>query len=150
MAFGDYLFREQGFTGDESNYYAPENSYLDTVLDRRTGNPISLSTVCLLLARRLRLPMTGIGLPGHFVCRYQSAEEEVYLDAFNRGRLLTRADCIQHLVQTGHGAGDGFLTPATSRRILLRMCSNLHQIYQQIERPAETARMQRYLVALAK
>ncbi len=145
-----YLFNELEFTPNEANYYDPENSFLNRVIDNRTGNPISLCTIYLLLARRLKLPITGIGLPGHFVCRYQTSTAEIYIDAFNRGKLLTKADCIKYLLHTHHGLEEGYLAPVTPRRILLRMCANLHQIYLHNEQAEETARFQRYLVALAK
>ncbi len=146
----DYLFRELGFVGNEENYYDPENSYINCVLDRRTGNPISLSLVYLFVARRLKLPMTGIGLPGHFICRYQTSKREVYMDAFNRGKLLSKADCIKYLLHTNHSLQEGHLVPVSARRILLRICANLHQIYTQLEAREEISRLQRYLVALAK
>jgi regulator of sirC expression with transglutaminase-like and TPR domain len=145
-----YLFGELGFQGNELNYYEADNSYLNRVLDRRTGNPISLCLLFVLIARRLRLPLTGIGMPGHFLCRYQSPTEEIYIDAFNQGRLLSKADCIRYLVQTSQGFQAGFLAPAPPRRILLRICSNLHQIHQQLKQPDEAERFKRYLVALAK
>jgi regulator of sirC expression with transglutaminase-like and TPR domain len=149
-AFNHYLFSELGFTGNEANYYDPDNSYLNRVIDHRTGNPISLCLVYLLLARRLRLPIAGIGLPGHFVCRYQSTSVEIYLDVFNRGKLLTKADCINYLVQANFSVRDDYLAPITSRRLLLRICANLHQIYLQLELAEEATRLQRYLVALAR
>lgn len=145
-----YLFNELRFSPNEANYYDPDNSYLNRVMDKRTGNPISLCTVYLLLGRRLKLPITGIGLPGHFVCRYQTSTAEIYVDAFNRGKLLTKADCIKYLLHTHHGLEEGYLAPVTPRRMLLRMCANLHQIYLHNELADETARFQRYLVALAK
>jgi regulator of sirC expression with transglutaminase-like and TPR domain len=145
-----YLFRELEFAPNEANYYDPENSFLNRVIDNRSGNPISLCTIYLLVARRLKLPITGIGLPGHFVCRYQTSTTEIYIDAFNRGKLLTKADCIKYLLHTHHGLEEGYLAPVTPRRMLLRMCANLHQIYLHNEQAEETARFQRYLVALAK
>src|SRR5208282_4856647 len=66
----DYLFRELHFSGDEQNFSDPQNIYFNLVLDRRVGNPISLSLLYLLIARRLRLPMVGVGLSGDFLCRY--------------------------------------------------------------------------------
>jgi regulator of sirC expression with transglutaminase-like and TPR domain len=149
-AINDYLFQQLGFYGNEENYYEPENSYINCVLDRRTGNPISLSLIYLFVARRLKLPMTGIGLPGHFICRYQDSQSELYIDAFNRGKLLSKADCIKYLLHTNHSLQEGHLAPVTSRRILLRICANLHQIYTQLEAREEISRLQRYLVALAK
>jgi regulator of sirC expression with transglutaminase-like and TPR domain len=145
-----YLFGNLRFTGNEDNYYDPENSYLNRVIDRRTGNPISLCLLYLFICKRLGLPVAGIGLPGHFVCRFQSPTREVYIDAFNRGKLLTKADCIKFLHHTNHTLQEGHLMPLSSRRILLRICANLHQIYTQMELPAEVERFQRYLVALAK
>jgi len=149
-AINNYLFHELNFAPNEANYYDPENSFLNRVIDHRTGNPISLCTVYLLLARRLKLPVTGIGLPGHFVCRYQTSTAEIYIDAFNRGKLLTKADCIKYLLHTHHGLEEGYLAPVTPRRMLLRMCANLHQIHLHNEQSEDTARFQRYLVALAK
>jgi regulator of sirC expression with transglutaminase-like and TPR domain len=145
-----YLFEELGFRGNEEDYYDPANSYLNQVCDRRKGNPVSLCMLYLFVARRLQLPVTGIGMPGHFLCRYQSATEELYIDAFNRGKLLTKPDCIKYLMHSSAGLQEGFLAPVTPRRILLRVCSNLHQIYAQLNQSAETAQFQRYIVALAK
>lgn len=146
----DYLFNELSFTGNEQNYYDPENSYLNRVLDRRTGNPISLCLLYLLIARRLHLPVVGVGLPGHFICRFQSSSDEIYIDAFNHGRQLTKADCIHHLVRGHYDITDDYLSPVSPRRMFLRMCRNLHQIYLQLEMPEAATRFQRYLVALGK
>ena len=146
----DYLFRELKFTGDEHNFYDPDNSYFNRVMDRRLGNPISLSLVYLLVARRLRLPMAGIGLPGHFLCRYQSTRSEVFVDAFRAGCLMTKADCIKRVLQLRQRFDESCLAPVSSRRILLRICANLHQIYTQRKSAEQVERLQRYLIALAK
>ena len=145
-----YLFGDLGFTGNEANYYDPENSYLNRVLDRRTGNPISLCLAYLLLARRLRLPVAGIGLPGHFICRYQSSAGDIYVDVFNRGKLLTKADCVQYLIQGSFSLQEDYLAPLTPRRLLRRSCGNVHQIYQQLGLAEEATRLQRYCVALSR
>ena len=146
----DYLFTELRITGNEQNYYDPDNSYLNRVLDRRTGNPITLCLIYVLLARRLSLPISGIGLPGRFICRYQTSSEEIYVDAFAGGTLLTKADCVQYLLNTSFSVRDDYLSPVTPRRFLLRVCANLHQIYLQSGRDERTIRMQRYIVALAR
>jgi regulator of sirC expression with transglutaminase-like and TPR domain len=146
----EYLFRELKFTGDEQNFYDPENSYINRVLDRKMGNPISLSLVYLLIARRLHLPMVGIGLPGHFLVRFQTSRAEVYVDAFRGGRLLSKVDCIKNVVQMRQRFDESCLVPVSARRILLRICANLHQIYTQRKSPGQIERLQRYLVALAK
>jgi regulator of sirC expression with transglutaminase-like and TPR domain len=145
-----YLFGELGFTGNPHYGDHPENGYLNRVVDRRTGNPISLCAIYQFVARRLHLPVAGIGLPGHFICRYQSSRAEVYIDAFRGGKFWTKGDCIRYLIQTNHGLQEGYLAPVTPRRMLLRMCANLHQTYSQLEMVEEATRVQRYLVALAK
>jgi regulator of sirC expression with transglutaminase-like and TPR domain len=138
------LFRQVGFKGNETNYYDPDNSYLNRVMDRRLGNPISLCTVVLLIARRLGLPFSGIGLPSHFLCRYQSATRQLYLDAFHGGRLLSRSDCIAFVNQLGRPFDEGFLQPVTPRRMLQRMCTNLEHAYEALEFRADLGRVHRY------
>jgi regulator of sirC expression with transglutaminase-like and TPR domain len=148
--FNDYLFKNLGFTGLEGAGNNPENCYFNRVIDRRTGNAISLCVIYLLLARRLNLPVTGVALPGHFICRFQSPTREIYIDVFRGGKFWTKADCIRHLLMTHHGVRDGYLTPISHRRIILRICALLHQTYAHLEMAEEAARIQRYLVALAK
>jgi regulator of sirC expression with transglutaminase-like and TPR domain len=145
-----YLFHEVGFRGNSTDYYDPENNYLTCALDRRTANPITLSCVYLLISRRLTLPVVGVGLPGHFVCRYQTAASEIYIDAFNGGRLLTRADCIQHLNRFNFSVRDEYLSPVSPRRMLMRMLNNLLQVHQQRGDGEETERIRGYLLALAR
>jgi regulator of sirC expression with transglutaminase-like and TPR domain len=146
----EYIFQELGYAGNNENYYDPENSYLNRVVDRRTGNPINLCLIYILIARRLRLPITGIGLPGHFICRYQSTAAEIYIDAFNGGKFLTKADCVQYLVHGNFSLREDYLAPITPRKLLHRICANLHQIYLHLKLGEETTRLQRYLVALGR
>jgi regulator of sirC expression with transglutaminase-like and TPR domain len=148
--FNSYLFRELGFSGNTAHYYEADNSYLNRVLDRRTGNPITLTLLYMLLARRLNLPVVGIGLPGHFICRYQSTSREIYIDPFNDGQLLDKADCVRYLQNGNYSLNDDFLAPVSARRMFLRICGNLHQIYVGSGKPADAARFQHYLVALAR
>ena len=146
----EFVFIKQEFCGNESNYYDPENSYLNRVMDRKKGNPINLCLLYLLLARRLNLPMTGIGLPGHFICRFQDASEAFYIDVFNQGRILTKTDCIHYLIQTPSGYRRDFLAPMASRRILMRICANLHLIYIRMHAAEESKRLHSYVVALSR
>ena len=145
-----YLFEELGFSGNNLDYYDPENSYLNRVIDRRTGNPINLCLVYLLLARRLHLPVAGIGLPRHFVCRLQTSTGDLYIDVFNGGKILTKANCIQYLLEANFSVRDDYLAPVSSRRFLLRVCANLHQIYLHLKLAEEATRLQRYIVALGR
>ncbi len=118
--------------GNEDDYYDPENSYLNRVLDRGLGIPISLSSVWLEVARRLKWPVTGLGLPGHFIIRFDDDEHFVLVDPFRAGRTLTVDDCHQILDYHFEGRvpfSPAFLRPVNVRLILVRMLSNLRSIY---------------------
>ncbi len=144
------LFGELGFRGNEEGFYEPGNGYLNVVMDRRLGIPISLSVVYLFVCRRLSLPVTGIGMPGHFLCRYQTPREEHYIDAYNGGALLPRAECLKRLKQGAVEYDEGAVLPISPRRILQRTIANLHLIHKQRRDRADAERLQRYLVALAR
>lgn len=146
----EFLFERLGFSGDDHYGSDPENCYLNRVVDKRSGNPIGLCVIYLLLARRLGLPITGIGLPGHFICRYQSSTVELYIDCFRKGVFLTKGDCVKYLLQANYGIGEKFLTPLSSRRILARICNNLAATYAHLELDDEAARVQRYVASLTR
>jgi regulator of sirC expression with transglutaminase-like and TPR domain len=149
-AINTVLFDELGFRGNEQDYYNPANSYLDRVMDRRLGIPISLSVLYMFLARRVRLPVVGIGMPGHFLSRYQTPTEEFYIDAFHGGKLLSRIDCKKRLVELAVEYDERHLAPISPRRVLQRMIANLHLIHKERKHRPEAERLERYLVALAR
>lgn len=125
-ALNQYFFEDLGFAGNEDGYYDPDNSYINQVLDRRLGIPISLSAVYLLIARRLRIPVVGIGMPGHFLLQYN---DSLFIDPFHKGRLLNRGECVQFLMNNGFGFHPVYLSPTPTRFMLVRMLTNLIQIY---------------------
>src|SRR5262245_62077591 len=88
-----YLFHEMGFRGNQPHYYDPRNSYLNQVIDRRTGIPISLAAVAMAIGQRAGLEVVGVGLPGHFVAKAVNGNQAVLFDPFHGGRLLTPEDC---------------------------------------------------------
>jgi regulator of sirC expression with transglutaminase-like and TPR domain len=122
-----HLFGDLGFAGDEDDYYDPRNSYLDTVLDRRVGIPITLSVLLMEVGRRLGVPLDGVSMPGHFLVR-DKVDPDVFVDPFARGRELDRrgAQLRFHAVQ-GPGAvfDPAFLEPVGRRAIVARMLANL-------------------------
>lgn len=131
-ALNDYLFGDLKFTGNTEAYYDPRNSFLNEVLDRRTGIPITLSTVYLEVGWRLGLPLHGVGFPGHFLVKYSAGKEEIILDPFHRGSILTEEECQTRLDQVYDGRvhfRPGFLAAATKRQILTRILANLKGIY---------------------
>ena len=150
LALNQVLFGELGFRGNSDDYHDPANSYVNRVMDRRRGIPISLSAVYLFVGRRLGLPVAGIGMPGHFLCRYQTSREEIYIDAFNGGKLLDRADCKRRIEALAVEHDDSHLAPVTSRRMLQRMIANLHLLHKEKKQRAEAERLQRHLVALSR
>ena len=123
------LFRKERFRGNWDNYFDPQNSYLNCVLDRRLGIPISLSVLYLLVARRLKIPVQGVGIPGHFMLKYLDQETELYVDPFNDGRFMSRAECIQSIVEAGYPYQADFMEGVGPREILARMLRNLILIY---------------------
>jgi regulator of sirC expression with transglutaminase-like and TPR domain len=124
-----YLFTEKGFHGNTVHYYDPDNSYLTRVLDRRVGIPITLSALYLLLARRLDLPIVGIGMPSHFLVQCEVPGHDLFIDPFNGGQLLTKAECAAFLINSGYGFKEQYLQPATDQEMLVRMMRNLIYIY---------------------
>ncbi len=130
-AVTDLLFGVIGFAGNRDDYYDPNNSYLHQVLDRRLGIPITLSLLCIEVGRRAGVPVLGIGMPGHFLVRHRD-EENYFVDAFNGGLLMNRAECGAVLRQAaGEDARleEHHLNPVTPREILARVLRNLKAIY---------------------
>jgi regulator of sirC expression with transglutaminase-like and TPR domain len=127
-----YLFVDQGFTGNVSDYYDPDNSFLNKVLERRTGLPIALSVLGIEVGRRLGIRLQGVSLPGHFLLRHQGDGPPVYVDAFGGGRLLDREGCIERF-HAVNGLNtpfvDSYLDPVGSLAILGRMLQNLRAVY---------------------
>jgi regulator of sirC expression with transglutaminase-like and TPR domain len=131
-AANEILFDVLQFRGNEEDYYDPRNSCLNSVLMRRLGIPISLSVVYIEVARRLGRPVYGVGLPGHFIVAYEDAEARYWVDPFNRGRILSFADCCALAKQNASvdlRSNPALLAPVHKRQILVRMLSNLKAIY---------------------
>jgi regulator of sirC expression with transglutaminase-like and TPR domain len=148
-ALSRYLFTEQGFRGNSKNYYEADNTYLNRVLDRRKGIPISLSTVYLLVSQRLQLPAFGIGMPGHFLVKFESDRYKVFVDCFNAGALLSEKDCARFLRQAGYGFEERFLQKSTPCSILVRTLKNLIAVYHRLDQPVREARLTRFVEILA-
>jgi len=131
-ALNHFLFAEQGFRGNRDDYYDPRNSYLNEVLERRLGIPISLSLVYLAVAERAGIEAAGISFPGHFLLKCSGGEGELVVDAF-AGTTLEAAECQRRLTAA---AGRPIsldpaihLRAASRREILVRMLTNLKQIF---------------------
>ena len=132
----EFLHVREGFRGNEENYYDPGNSYLNVVLEERKGIPITLSLAYMEVARRLGLVFEGIGLPGHLVIRTGPPEDELYVDPFNGGQVMSRTDCDRTVADLFHGRvefNEEHLRPYTKREFLLRVLANLKHNYRRME-----------------
>ncbi len=147
----EFLFEEAGFRGNAEEYLDPRNSFLNDVLDRKVGIPITLSLVLMEVGRRLGLEIQGIGLPAHFIVGIQIGRSQVLLDPFNGGTLLT-ADSAQELVSRVLGRRvtlqQEHFTPVSKRQFLTRMLNNLKAIYWRTERWAKVLPVVERLLAL--
>lgn len=131
-ALNRLLFEDERFCGNLENYYDPRNSYLNDVLDRRTGIPITLSTVYMEVARRAGLEVQGVGLPGHFIVKVGAPEGEILLDPFNAGARLSEDDCQRRLDRIFEGrvkVQPALLAACARKEILARTLRNLKLIY---------------------
>lgn len=131
-----YLFDAQGFHGNQEDYYDPRNSFLNEVLDRKTGIPITLSVLYIEIGRYVGLPIVGVGMPGHFLVAYHAQPEQFWMDPFYQGRILSRTDCaarVQQMYGTSLPWSDAYLQPVSDHDILRRMLHNLKAIYLQRE-----------------
>jgi regulator of sirC expression with transglutaminase-like and TPR domain len=147
------LLARDGFVGDETSYEDPRNSFLDRVLERRRGLPITLSVLAVHLGRHAGVPLTGVGFPGHFLVGMRLREPEpVVLDPFHGGRRLEGADLEQLLVRaTGRRAAAEqerwreYLRPASGRDVIVRMLRNLVMHLHSAKQPGHAAAAQRLL-----
>jgi len=126
-AANNYLFREAGFRGNEEDYYNPANCCLNYVLESKLGIPITLSILYMEIARRLAKHVDGVGLPGHFVVRYDDPGYSAIIDPFHGGAILDNAQCCQ-LAQVD-SLDHGMLDPVDRRYIAMRLINNLRAIY---------------------
>jgi regulator of sirC expression with transglutaminase-like and TPR domain len=135
-ALNEYLFGRLCFKGNSDDYYDPRNSFLNDVLDRRIGIPITLSTVYIEVARWAGLRASGVGLPGHFIVKVADRRGDLLVDPYHGGVRLTRADCQERLDRIFGGrlkVEAGMLAACPRKQMLARMLRNLKAIYLKAE-----------------
>ncbi len=132
-ALNQVLFEEAKLRGNREDYYDPRNSFLNDVLDRGLGIPITLAIVYMEVARQVGLSLSGVGMPGHFLLKHYGHDgHETLIDCFNRGDVLSRQDCQSRLDEIYSGEmklRPKFLHPISRRQILTRMLNNLKTVY---------------------
>jgi regulator of sirC expression with transglutaminase-like and TPR domain len=150
IALNEFLFDDLGFSGNTDDYYDPRNSYLNEVLDRRTGIPITLAVLYMEIGRRIELPFEGVSFPGHFLVRLPLRGGTLVLDPFSGGVPQSESELRERLkrvipgdVAAGRASGvlaaelplDQFLEPASNRQILARVLRNLKGVYREKDKP---------------
>lgn len=152
LLFNEYLFEELGFQGNTDDYYDPANSCLNEVLTRRLGIPITLSVMYMEVARRLGRKVHGIGLPGHFLVRFDADGFESFIDPFNEGRVLPEDECFA-LARDATGMplqdDSAMLRPVSNRVIAIRMLNNLRSVYFRRRQPARAVQVLDLLIDAA-
>ena len=145
-ALNQFLFEDLGFRGNTEEYYDPRNSYLNDVMDRKIGIPISLSILYMAVGRRVGLPLEGISFPGHFLVRLRLRQGVLVLDPFAGGAPQSEAELRERLQRViPPGATENvplselpihqFIDSATNRQILARVLRNLKMIYRETDKP---------------
>lgn len=126
------LFNRLKFSANTKNFHSPGNSMLSNVLDTKKGNPISLCSIYILVAKRLGLPIFGVSLPNLFVMIYQSKENSFYINAFNKGQTFTRKDIHTYLEQLKIEPLDRFFDPCSNLEIIQRFLRNLIYSFEKL------------------
>ncbi len=142
----NYLFTEQGFQGNTENYYDPDNSYINSVLDTKLGIPISLSVIYILISGRLKIPVHGINLPGHFIIKYSDDGEEFFIDPFNNGVIISKKEATEFFKKIGlsqeYMDNIPFLKKMSDKEIILRVMRNLIDIYKKKAEPIKADQLE--------
>ncbi|SMO36047.1 transglutaminase-like domain-containing protein [Fodinibius sediminis] len=126
----DLVFTDLEFSGSMTDYYNPKNSFLNQVMDRRKGLPISLGLIVLFIARRLDLPFRGINMPIHFMLMYKAEQEKILIDPFDHGKIVTYNQCFYFLEQNGVTPKSEHFQPSSEPVILARCIRNLISSYE--------------------
>ena len=143
------MFEGLGFRGNRASYYDPRNSFLNEVIDRRTGIPITLTVVYIEVAMRIGFAVSGVGMPGHFIAKHESENGDIFVDPFNDGRILETLACSELVSVTTGGALElepDHLVAVTNKHILTRMLSNLLGVYGGTDQRRALAAIDRILL----
>lgn len=139
------LFDVHGFSGNTANFHAPQNSFINTVLESKKGNPLLLSVIYMLLAQELDIPIYGVNLPEHFILCYQHARQSphfeyaypdanilFYINAFSRGTVFGKEEIDTFLKKVNIPHNPIFFQPCSNEEILKRILRNLHFSYTKL------------------
>ena len=147
----DWFYDRLHFSGNVDNYYDPKNSFLNEVIDRRKGIPITLSVIYLDFAWNLGLSAYGIGFPGHFLVGVPDADHPVFIDTFHNGKVMTASQCedfLKDISEDDVTFQRTFLAPVTKQQTLIRMLRNLRGIYLEKKNYAKLVKVLGLLIVM--
>ena len=136
--------QERSTRGNQANEHEPDNRWLETIRENRSGVHMTLSVLCILIGQRLGLPIVGIGLPYHFIAKYNSLTDPILFDPFHKGRILTPEKCSEMVRGFGIPFEPQYLSPVSHREILTRMIQNLVIAYQKLGEEDKVGSLREY------
>lgn len=128
-----FLFMELGFKGNKDNFYDPENSFIDKVVEKKLGNPILLSMIYLMITKRIGLSFSGVNMPAHFLVQYKDTFEPILIDPFNQGEIITKSVCHERIKVLKLTWQEDYLSSPVNKQIIIRILQNLINIYHNNE-----------------
>lgn len=131
-AINNVLFNTLRFSANSKNFHSPANSMLSSVLDSKRGNPLTLCSIYLLVAKKLGLPIYGVNLPNLFVLTYKSADVTFYINAFNKGLIFSRKDIFNYLEQLKIEPKPEYFEPCGHLQMMVRMFRNLENAFEKL------------------
>lgn len=140
-----FIFEDLNFQGDPQSYHAPKNCFLNEVIDRRKGLPISLSLIVMFISRRLEMPFFGINMPIHFMLNYVGDKEELLIDPYDDGAIVTYDQCYFFLKKNNVEPRPEHFQIATNLDIVLRTIRNLIHSYERTEQLHRVEDLQKLL-----
>lgn len=126
------MFGKLKFSGNTKNFHSPSNSMIHIVMESRKGNPISLSVIYMLIARKLGMPIYGINLPNLFILTYKTEETQFYINPFNRGLIFSREDIQNYVSELQLMPRNSFFEPCSNLEIIQRMLRNLYVSFEKL------------------
>lgn len=157
QALNRVMFEFAGFRGNTANFHSPQNSFINTVLESKKGNPLMLSVIYMLVAQRCNMPVYGVNLPEHFICAYQErnpvhlteyaypdADILCYINPFSRGNVFGKDAIEEFLQKLNLKPQESFFTPCRNEDIILRSLRNLENSFRktgEFEKQSEVARL---------
>lgn len=133
----DYLFHELKISGNSTDYYNPDNSFLHKVIQTKKGIPITIAILYILISNRLGLPVYGVPLPGHFILKFYNEEDEIFFDPFYNGKVYSRQMCYRYLQNVNAENREKILNGCSNFDIVTRVLKNLQLVYSSYQYDTE-------------